>query len=159
MTAPSRPEAIRQGDIPGVQLRRRAVLAVAPAVLWEWLVVPDLLERWACRQAAVSLERGTTFDWIGNAELGEECVETCETVDAAPPWRWRLALTQPGWDAATRLQFDLSAADGGSGISVLQNGFEHLSLSLSLTVWEAYRRRWTQALEALDRAIAAAAGF
>ena len=32
---------------------------------------------------------------------------------------------------------------------MLQQGFEHLPLSRCLTIWEAYRRRWREALARL----------
>ena len=33
----------------------------------------------------------------------------------------------------------------GCELDILQEGFEHLSLSTCLTVWEEYRRRWREA--------------
>ena len=41
-----RVEAIRQGDIPGVQLRRRRLLPVSVDEAWRWVTEADRLERW-----------------------------------------------------------------------------------------------------------------
>jgi hypothetical protein len=50
---------------------------------------------------------------------------------------------------ATRLTFELTPHGEGCELSVLQEGFEHLPLSDGLTIWEAYRRRWREALTRL----------
>ena len=44
-------EAIRQGDIPGVQLRRRQVLGVSADEAWRWLSEPDRLALWLADRA------------------------------------------------------------------------------------------------------------
>ena len=44
---------IRQGDIPGVQLRRRQDLAVPAEEAWRWLVEPAKLALWLAREAEV----------------------------------------------------------------------------------------------------------
>jgi hypothetical protein len=54
-----------------------------------------------------------------------------------------------GWPAATRLTVRLHHAPGGSQIDVLQDGFQRLPLSAGLTIWEAYRLRWKNALQQL----------
>jgi hypothetical protein len=94
-------------------------------------------------------DEGAEFEWRGAQELGDESVELGTVLAAHAPRRLVATLRQPDWSAATRLQIDLSATESGCEISVLQNGFEHLPLSSSLTVWEAYRRRWRAALERL----------
>ena len=55
---------------------------------------------------------------------------------------------------ATELRLEI--VDGEPpGLSVLQRGFERLSLTHCLSVWELYRRRWRAALERLARELAA----
>jgi uncharacterized protein YndB with AHSA1/START domain len=127
-------EAIRQGDIPGVQLRRRQALPRAAEEVWEWVADPERLARW-CEPAAGERRR---------------------LLESDPPRRCQLAWEEPGWPAPTRVVLELHPTAGGCELDVLHRGFERLPLSTCLTVWEAYRRRWRAALEALAALLAAA---
>ena len=150
-------EAIRQGDIPGVQLRCRQVLSVPAETAWRWLTEPALLARWAGRARFEGGPEGALELELEAA--GEAVRERGRTLELAVAERWALAFERldDGWETATRLVFELTPGDGGCELSVLQQGFEHLPLSRCLTIWEAYRRRWRRALERLAAAIEVAA--
>lgn len=154
-------EPIRQGDIPGVQLRRRQDLALSPEEAWRWLVEPAKLALWLAREAAVVAGPGGSLELLGTGDPGESEPwgrERGRTVDVAPPNLWVMAFERldAGWTAATRLTVRLHRVPGGCQIDVLQDGFHRLPLSTGLTVWEAYRLRWKNALARL--AAAAIAG-
>jgi uncharacterized protein YndB with AHSA1/START domain len=136
-------EAIREGDIPGVQLRRRRLLPIPPEEAWLWLSDPGRMGRWLAARAEA--EEGAVL------LHAEDCRERCRTVEMRPPEVWVAAFERldAGWPAATRLTFRLTAAPGGCEIDILQEGFQRLPLSIGLTVWESYRRRWTRALAEL----------
>jgi uncharacterized protein YndB with AHSA1/START domain len=136
-------EAIRQGDIPGVQLRRRQALAVSADEAWRWLSEPDRLAQWLAGQAEVT-----------EGELlltGEDFRERGRTLEIVPPRLWVLAFERldSGWTSATRLALHVHPLPAGSEVDVLQDGFQRLPLSTCLTVWETYRRRWRDALSKL----------
>jgi uncharacterized protein YndB with AHSA1/START domain len=140
-------EAIRQGDIPGVQLRCRQALALAPEAAWPYLVEAGKLELWLCERVRISeVTRSGGASWEGAFDLEPGATEMIVPVASEPPRRLVAALSQPGWKAATRLELELLPRAGGCEVSVLQNGFEHLPLSHGLTLWEIYRRRWRAAL-------------
>ncbi len=146
-------EAIRQGDIPGVQLRCRQVLPAPAATAWRWLTEPRLLASWAGR---ASLEGGLE----GTLELAVEETdgpvrEGGRTLELVPGELWVLAFERldDGWETATRLTFELTRSGESCELSVLQEGFEHLPLSRCLTIWESYRRRWRRALALLAERI------
>ena len=144
-------EPIRQGDIPGVQLRRRQDLSLPPAEAWRWLVEPEKLALWLAREAEVDPGPGGEMRLLG----GEPpCRERGRTVELAPPELWVLSFERldAGWSSATRLTLRLHAMPGGSQIDVLQDGFQRLPLSICLTVWETYRLRWKEALARLAAA-------
>lgn len=144
------PEAIRQGDIPGVQLRRRQDLALSPAEAWRWLVEPDLLARWLAREAQVS---DGELQLLGESDAST-WRERGRTIEQVPPRLWVLSFERldAGWTAATRLTLRIHPHPAGSEVDVLQDGFQHLPLSIGLTVWETYRRRWRDALARLAEA-------
>lgn len=133
-------EAIRQGDIPGVQLRRRQGLAIPAEEAWRWLSEPDRLARWLAGQAEAAEEEILL--------TGEGFRERGRTIEIVPPRLWVLAFERldSGWTSATRLTLRVHALPSGSEVDVLQDGFQRLSLSICLTVWETYRRRWRDAL-------------
>ncbi len=157
-------EAIRQGDIPGVQLRRRQVLPVAVEEAWRWLVEPERLVEWLAARA--SLE-GTGSAAVLTLEAPSPVPaatpapglwrERGRTLEWAPPSRWVLAWErlEAGWPAATRVVLVIHPAAGGSELDVLHQGFERLPLSVCLTVWESYRHRWRQAFERLAASLVA----
>jgi uncharacterized protein YndB with AHSA1/START domain len=144
---------IREGDIPGIQLRARQRLRTDRAETWRWLTDPRRLERWLADRVevepgprgALRLERATTD--------GTFVVETGKTERFEPSRAWVLAFRQEDrrWEAAsTRLELTVLDAESGCELDVLQAGFHLLSLSACLTIWEEYRRRWRDALARLD---------
>ncbi len=152
-------EAIRQGDIPGVQLRCRQSLDLSPDEAWRWLAEPALLARWLADEAAVEPGPGGSLALASAGEgAGAPYRERGTTIELLPPRRWVLAFERldAGWGASTRLALELHPREGGTELDVLQSGFQRLPLSLCLTAWERYRSRWRAALRRL--AAAAAAG-
>ena len=136
-------EAIRQGDIPGVQLRRRQALAVSAEEAWRWLSEPDRLALWLAWQAELAAGE-LTLTGDGYRERGR-------TIEIVPPKLWVLAFERldSGWTSATRLTLRVHPLPAGSEVDVLQDGFQRLPLSACLTIWETYRRRWRDALSRL----------
>jgi uncharacterized protein YndB with AHSA1/START domain len=151
-------EAIREGDIPGVQLRRRQALAVPPREAWAWLTEPAKLALWLADEAEVEPGPPAVLLLRGSAARVDPPAgpwrERGRTVELIPTEVWILAFERldAGWPAATRLTLRLHAVPGGCEIDVLQEGFQRLPLSWSLTVWEAYRARWRDALARLAAA-------
>jgi hypothetical protein len=152
------PEAIREGDIPGVQLRRRQRLPVAREEAWKWLVEPQKLARWLADEAEVEPGPAGSLVLRGSSPRVDPPPapwrERGRTVEIAPPELWGLLFERldANWSAPTRLILrlhSLPGVPGGSELDVLQHGFQRLPLSIGLTVWESYRLRWRTALARL----------
>lgn len=150
------PEPIRQGDIPGVQLRCRQALPIDPETAWSWLTKPELLAEWLAPDVRIDPGPPIVLHLETIDEEGNPLGELGTTLDRDRPNLWSLAFQQEnaGWPVATRLTFELLPHDDGCELSVLQEGFEHLPLSECLTIWESYRRRWRDALTRLAEAVA-----
>ena len=150
-------EAIREGDIPGVQLRRRQGLTLAPEEAWGWLVEPAKLALWLAEEAEAETGPERTLLLRGTAPRVDPPAapwrERGRTLEIEPPRLWVLAFERldAGWPAATRLTLRLHPVPGGCEVDVLQQGFQRLPLSIGLTVWESYRTRWRSALARLAR--------
>ena len=152
------PEAIRRGDIPGVQLRCRACVPGTPAETWARLTEPAGLESWLASRLETSPIAGVEMALLVEADERPATVEI-RSLESVPGARWVVAWQErdAGWPVATRLTLSV----GGDGrdpasppicrpsetaVSVFQQGFEHLPLSDCLTIWERYRRFWRTAL-------------
>lgn len=148
------PHAIRRGDIPGVQLRYEDTFPLTADRLWHWLTDPSLQRLWLA-DAVESVEDGEQR-WVLDLEdepRGSH-VERVRTLSIDEPGTWISALERldQGWNSATRLTFTVSPTHP-SELSVVQDGFQRLSLSECLTVWEHYRRRWRTAFGRLADAV------
>lgn len=148
-------EAIREGDIPGVQLRRRQTLSLPREEAWRWLVEPEKLALWLADEAEVEPGPQGSLLLKGSGPRVDPPAgpwrERGRTIELAPPGLWGLNFERldAGWPAPTRLIFRLHEIPGGSEIDVLQGGFQRLPLSTGLTIWESYRTRWRTALARL----------
>jgi uncharacterized protein YndB with AHSA1/START domain len=150
------PHAIRQGDIPGIQIRSDVRLAAPPEEVWFWLTEAARLRQWLATEIEPAGE--DEFRLTGEWE-GAPLVERFRTVAAN---RHDLLVCsferlEDGWESATKLSFELTG-ESTCGLSVLQQGFERLTLSRCLTVWEFYRRRWRAVLALLATEIDRASG-
>jgi uncharacterized protein YndB with AHSA1/START domain len=150
-------EAIREGDIPGVQLRRRQGLALPLEEAWRWLVEPEKLALWLAEEAEVEAGPERALLLRGTAPRVDPPAapwrERGRTIEIAPPRVWVLAFERldAGWPATTRLTLRLHPTAAGCEVDVLQQGFQRLPLSIGLTIWESYRTRWRIALARLAR--------
>lgn len=147
-------EAIRQGDIPGVQLRRRRQLPVSVEEAWRWITEADRLERWLADEIEAQPGPAGGLTVAADPAHGIEADERGSTLEWEERRRWSLAWRRDGWPAATRLEIEVEPRPHGCEMSVLQQGFEHLPLSDGLTLWEAFRRRWGKALDRLESVVA-----
>lgn len=145
-------EGIRQGDIPGVQLKRRVVVpGSSPERVWPFWVEADRQVCWLGDRARLEEGPPTVF-WL-ESDLAQGGVrrEYVEVVERVEPERLVLGFRQldAGWTVATKVTVELAQSEAGCRVMVLQEGFQKLPLSLGLTAWEHSRARWGRALERL----------
>src|SRR5687768_7726024 len=123
-------EAIREGDVPGVQLRVRRNLPLDRVRLWPWLVEPQRLARWAAERVVeadaapgggtvleLELVSGDASGSGGSGGSGDAVGrERWAIVETLPALRLRARLERlgDGWGAATPLIIELSAEGPGS---------------------------------------------
>jgi uncharacterized protein YndB with AHSA1/START domain len=143
---------IREGDIPGIQLRARRRLGIVRGLAWRWLTERERLERWLADRVEADPGPGGGLRLERSSPAGTVIeVATTELIDRERQWILAFRQENRRWEAATRLELTLHDADGGCDLDVLQSGFHLLAMSWSLTIWEEYRRRWREALDRLVR--------
>lgn len=149
-------EQIRQGDIPGVQLRYRHSLIAKPREIWPWLTQAERLTVWLAERVDPDASTGGAFLLERTDSSGQTQRERLVTVMTDEPAKWVFDLQNldGSWPTPTRVTLELTPSADGSELSVLQTGFAHLPLSDCLTIWEAYRRRWRSALSTLAERLA-----
>lgn len=148
-------EAIRQGDIPGVQLRRRAVVpGSSPDRLWPFLVEPARMAVWLADRVEITAGSPVVFSLERRGPDEDWHREHAEVLDEVAPSKLLLGFRElgAGWQSATALRLELGAVEAGCEVMVFQEGFQQLPLSIGLTAWERSRARWTEALERLAEA-------
>ncbi len=146
---------IRQGDIPGVQLRHERRLEISAAELWVWVSEPERLSRWLADSAEAHPD-GAPGCRLCSADVeGSEVMEDLRTIarDEGRLWVARFERHGDGWESATWVTLRI-VGDEPCGLVVLQQGFERLDLSRCLTIWEFYRRRWRNAFDRLTAVLA-----
>ena len=155
MPLTTRPHAIRQGDIPGIQLRCDVRLTASPEEVWQWLTEADRLGCWLADQVETVGEGELRL--TGVADDGGRRIERFQIVAEAESKLLVVSFErlEQEWKSATKHSFELSG-ETSCELSVLQQGFERLRLSRCMTYWEFYRRRWRVALERLDAEVRAA---
>lgn len=144
-------EAIRQGDVPGIQLRRRREIPLPLEELWPWLCEPERLARWLADE--VTVEGG-----VLRLKSAGQREERAEIVELQPPRLLVLAFERDGWGASTRLTLRLHRILDGAEADVFHEGFHRLPPALSLPVWEEHRKRWESALALLAAVVEDASG-
>ena len=143
---------IREGDIPGIQLRQRQPLPIGRDEAWRWLTEPRLVESWLADRARIDVgPRGGIVLERDAAPPADIVVETgrTERFEAGRSWVLAFRRNDPRWEAPTRLELTLLDAATGCELDVFQGGFHLLAMSASLTIWEEYRGRWRRALARL----------
>jgi hypothetical protein len=146
---------IREGDIPGIQLRVQRRLAIDRVEAWRWLTERERLERWLADRVEVDAGPRGGLRLERDSPAGP-VIETATTERIDRERQWILGFRQEDrrWETSTRLEIALDGASGACELDVLQSGFHLLAMSWSLTIWEEYRRRWRDALERLAREVA-----
>jgi uncharacterized protein YndB with AHSA1/START domain len=149
-------ERIREGDIPGVQLRLRRELNAGCEEIWRRLTGPREAARWLAQRVDLRDDLGERLRWESDFE-GGELVERVTLEESMPLRRWVVALERSGeqWPAPTRVTFELRATAAGTELAILHEGFQRLALSRCLTIWEFYRRRWRWAVDRLESEVEA----
>jgi uncharacterized protein YndB with AHSA1/START domain len=149
-------EPIRQGDIPGVQLRRRVEIpGRTPEQVWPFLLEPERQCRWVCDRSHLEPGPPTVIRLESGDPSKGVLREYLEVAEQRQPKRlvlgWR--ELEAGWTAATKVTIEVEGSANGCEVMVFQEGFQKLPLSSGLTAWESARRRWARALARLVRLV------
>ncbi len=143
---------IREGDIPGVQLRRDVIVGADLAEVWRSWSEAARARTWLGDEVELDGRAGGSLAIVSTLPGGEVLRELGTIADWRPPHGFvaGVRLAHRGWDGSTRLTVRLQEDAASTRVDVLQEGFHELPLSVCTTAWELCRVRWSSALDRLE---------
>ncbi len=126
--------------------------------VWHALTNLEEFARWFRVQAQGSFAPGARLDMISTHPCGEGA-EFSVTVETMEPerlfsWRWHPGSNPSGGDSGTEpttlVEFRLEDAEGGTLVTVVESGFDRLSLARRAKAFEDNTKGWEIQLAALN---------
>jgi uncharacterized protein YndB with AHSA1/START domain len=131
------------------------ILIQAPrGKVWRALTNIEEFARWFQVQASGSFKPGARVDMVSTHPLGAGAKFFVE-VEAMDPesrfaWRWHPGTKPPGMDEPpTLVEFRLEESEGGTLVTVVESGFDRLSLERRAKAFGENERGWEIQLAAL----------
>ena len=138
----------------------RSTLVRAPrSRVWQALTNIKEFSKWFGVEAEGEFAPGARLRMVSTHEShkGVEFFVDVVKMDAPETfsWRWHPGLKQPGEDdssePATLVEFRLTEVEGGTLVTVVESGFDRLSLARRARVFEENDRGWEFQLASLTR--------
>lgn len=121
-------------------------VAAAPEIVWEAIVSATQRSQWWCA-SRLDPELGGRFEEHRTDDTGDRVLISGEVVEFDPPHVLALNWSDEDWDANTRLEFRLTAADDHTEVQLRHTGWHDLTHGLRLAA--EYRVGWQRHLRNL----------
>src|ERR1700721_642400 len=144
----------------GLSTVERSTLVRAPrSRVWQALTSLKEFSKWFCVEAEGEFTRGARIRMICTEDSckGEEFFVDVVKMDAPETfsWRWHPGSKRPGEDNSsepmTLVEFRLAEVEGGTLVTVVETGFDGLSLARRARVFEENDKGWEFQLGSLTR--------
>jgi uncharacterized protein YndB with AHSA1/START domain len=138
----------------------RSTLVRAPrSRVWQALTNIQEFSQWFCVEAEGEFAAGARLRMISTHECGKGQEFFIDVVKMEAPetfsWRWHPGSKQPGEDNSseppTLVEFRLTEVEGGTLVTVVESGFDQLSLARRTRVFEENTKGWEIQLASLTR--------
>jgi uncharacterized protein YndB with AHSA1/START domain len=138
----------------------RSTLVRAPrSRVWQALTTMKEFSKWFSVKGEGEFAPGERMTMISTHECcpGQEFFVDVVKMEAPEvfSWRWHPGSKQPGEDTSaepmTEVEFRLTEAEGGTLVTVVETGFDHLSPARRARVFEENTNGWAIQLESLTR--------
>jgi uncharacterized protein YndB with AHSA1/START domain len=144
----------------GLSTVERSTLVRAPrSRVWQALTDIKEFSKWFGVEAEGEFAPGARMRMISTNESykGVEFFVDVVKMDAPETlsWRWHPGAKQPGEDTSsepmTQVEFRLTEVEGGTLVTVVESGFDRLSLARRARVFEENSKGWEFQLASLTR--------
>jgi uncharacterized protein YndB with AHSA1/START domain len=140
-------------------IERSALVRAPRSRVWQALTNLKEFSKWFGVEAESEFAPGARIRMISthDSHKGQEFFVDVVTMDApeAFSWRWHPGSKQPGEDnsseATTLVEFRLTEVEGGTLVTVVESGFDRLSLARRARVFEENSKGWEFQLASLTR--------
>jgi len=139
----------------------RSTLVRAPrSRVWQALTSIQEFSKWFCvKDADGEFTPGARLRMVSTHECGKGEEFFVDVVKMEAPetfsWRWTPGSKQPGEDTSsepmTLVEFRLKEVEGGTLVTVTESGFDKLSLTRRIRVFEQNDKGWEIQLASLTR--------
>src|SRR5580692_6204353 len=138
----------------------RSTLVRAPrSRVWQALTNIRQFSQWFCVEAEGEFAPGVRLNMISTHECGKGQTFFIDVLKMEAPesfsWRWHPGSKRPDEDISaepmTQVEFRLTEVDGGTLVTVVETGFDGLSLARRTRVLEENTEGWEIQLASLTR--------
>ena len=135
----------------------RSVFIRAPrSRVWRAIANVEEFASWFNVKAAGSFTPGATVQ-MRCLHPGYDHIEFSVTIESINPeqslaWRWHPGSEQPPADEEpTRVEFQLADEEGGTRVTVIESGFDRISLARRAKAYEENTQGWIEQMKALQK--------
>jgi uncharacterized protein YndB with AHSA1/START domain len=138
----------------------RSTLIRAPrSRVWQALTTLKEFSKWFCVEAEGEFAPGARLNMLSTHACGKGQTFFVDVVKMEPPetfaWRWHPGSKRPGEDTSsepmTMVEFRLTEVEGGTLVTVVESGFDRLSLARRTRVLEENDKGWEIQLVSLTQ--------
>ena len=141
------------------RVERSSLVRAPRSRVWQALTNVKEFSKWFGVEAEGEFAPGARLRMVSTHECGKGQEFFVDVVSMEAPetfsWRWSPGSKQPGEDTssepATLVEFRLTEAEGGTLVTVVESGFDRLSLARRARVFEENDRGWEFQLASLTR--------
>ncbi len=147
------------------QIEKKTLIRAPRARVWRALTDPKQFGSWFGCEFSGTFMPGVRLDMIST---GKSCPgqEFYMSIDRMEPeqmlsWTWSPGGRKPGEDRShegtTLVEFHLEDVDGGTLVTVVESGFDRISLARRARVFEENSKGWEHQINSLARYVTSAA--
>src|SRR6202050_5094522 len=138
----------------------RSTLIRAPrSRVWQALTTLKEFSKWFCVEAEGEFAPGARLNMLSTHACGKGQTFFVDVVKMEPPetfaWRWHPGSKRPGEDTSsepmTMVEFHLTEVEGGTLVTVVESGFDRLSLARRARGFEENDKGWEFRLGSVTR--------
>jgi uncharacterized protein YndB with AHSA1/START domain len=141
------------------KLERSTLVRAPRSRVWQALTNIEEFSKWFCVEAEGEFVLGARLNMISTHECGKGQTFFIDVVRMEAPeifsWRWHPGSKRPGEDTSaepmTQVEFRLTEVEGSTLVTVVETGFDGLSLARRTRVLEENTEGWEIQLASLTR--------